>query len=310
MGEYIIEENDSERRVDRVVRRFLVNAPLPLVYSSIRKGFIKLNGKKTKAENKTSLGDVLYIDESLEVLKKEEKLKTFQKPNIDVILKTNNLLFINKKRGDITHGKNSIDEKVKKYFGVEPSLSFSIGALHRLDKQTTGVLTFSQSLKGASLFSKALTSGKVARYYIGINEGKIKEGIWKLPSKHSVNEEKLEITHSFLLEYSKKENLSLSFYKLITGKKHQIRRSSEYFGTPLFCDTSYGSKQKNYPTYFLHSLCLHFSLSFFDDVPSFIVAPIPTDFLNIVKTCFPKIKNTLDDEQLENTVKEWIKVFR
>lgn len=307
MGEYIIEENDAERRVDRILRRLLINAPLPLIYSSIRKGFVKLNGKKTKAEKKTSLGDVLYLDESLELLKKNGKTKVFQKHNLDVILKTNDLLFINKERGCITHGKDSVDEKVKEEFSVDGGLSFSVGALHRLDKNTTGVLTFSQSLKGASHFSKALLEGDIQRYYIGVNEGKIKEGLWKLPLKNFENDGKFEITYSALKEYSKKENLSLNFYKLITGKKHQIRRGAEYFATPLFCDVDYGSKRRDYPTYFLHFLCLHFTKTIFDDVPNFVIASIPNDFYKIIRIYFPKTHEDLKMLGTENLAKMWMK---
>ncbi|MGP1438549.1 MAG: pseudouridine synthase [Treponema sp.] len=302
MSEYTIEENDSGRRIDRLVRKFLVNAPLPLVYSSIRKGLIKLNGKKTKAEKKTSLGDVLYIDESLESLKKEERAHSFQKHNLNVILRTHHLLFINKEIGVVTHGKNSVDEKVKQYFTKDKSLSFSIGALHRLDKNTTGVLTFSQSLKGATSFSDALMNGEIERYYIGVNEGKIKEGIWKMQMNN-----KLEITHSLLLEYSKKENLSLSFYKLITGKKHQIRRASQYFASPLFCDGMYGSKHKDYPAYFLHSLCLQFIKPIFDDVPELVIASPPNEFSKLIKKHFPNTNKRLTEKPIEFVVSEWIK---
>ena len=303
MGEYIIEENDSNRRIDRLLRKFLKFAPLPLIYSSIRKGLVKLNGKKTRAEKKTSLGDVLYLDESLELLKKKDKVPTLQKHNLDVILRTDALLFLNKERGLVTHGKGSIDEKVKEAFDGDNGLSFSIGALHRLDRDTTGVLSFSQSLKGASCFSDALLRGDIERYYIGVNEGKIKEGLWKLPSKDFDRCEKLEMTYATLLEYSKKENLSLSFYKLITGKKHQIRRGAGHFSTPLLCDAVYGSKRKDYPTYFLHSLCLHFLKSIFDDLPSFIIAPIPNDFLKIIKMYFPKTNKQLSECGIEDIVK-------
>ena len=306
MAEYTIEENDSNRRVDRVLRSFLKESPLPLIYSSIRKGLVKLNGKKTKAEARTSLGDILYVDDSLELFKKKEKSEHSEREKFDIILKTDDLLFLNKGKGIITHGKGSIDEKVKKSFIVESSLSFSIGALHRLDKNTTGVLTFSQSLKGASLFSSAILDGNINRYYIGVNEGRVKEGFWKVPSEDFENDGKFEMTHVSILEYSKKENLSLSFYKLLTGKKHQIRKGSKHFLTPLFCDYFYGSKRKDYPSYFLHSICLHFEKIIFDDIPSFVIAPIPNDFCKIIKLYFPKTNKSLNENGVEKIAKTWI----
>ena len=309
MGEYRIEENDSGRRIDRILKNFLKVAPLSLIYSSIRKGLVKLNGKKTKAESKAFLGDVLYIAESLELLKKKETPNNFSKNDLDVILKTKDLLFINKRRGDLTHGGGSIDEKVKKTFRASESLSFSIGTLHRLDKDTTGVLTFSQSLKGAIEFSKALQEGCVDRYYIGINEGKIREGLWKLPIEKGEKIKKTETTNVVLLEYSKKDDLSFSFYKLITGKKHQIRHGALQFGTPLLCDRSYGSKRKDYSSYFLHSICLKMTKQIFYDLPSIIVASIPNDFLNAIKKYFPKRFNELSKNKTEEVLSMWLKEF-
>ena len=255
MAEHIIGENDSNRRVDRLLRHFIGNVPLSLIYSSIRKGLVKLNGKKTKAENKTSLGDVLYIDESLEALKKD-KIQVLKKHNLNVILKTEDLLFLNKEKGNITHGKDSIDEKVKESSFHNSSLSFTVGALHRLDKNTTGVLTFSQSLKGATLFSKNLLEGNIERYYIGVNEGKLKSGFWKLSSNKFDERNKISVDN---------------------------------------------------PTYFLHSICLHFIKPIFEDVPSFILASFPNDFLNVIKMYFPKSNKDLSKNGIESITKIWIK---
>jgi len=315
MVSYKIEENDSNRRLDRIVRHFLKDVPISFIYSSIRKGKIRLNGKKTEGSTITSLGDELYIDDDIFSFKRitSNKIKLQEKnlpsssvllkrknSKIDILFKNEHLLFINKEGGIATHGKGSIDDEVKEKSHHLMSLSFSVGALHRLDKDTTGVLTFSQSLKGAQFFSKAIQENKIDRYYIGINEGRVETRQWKIKNEHKT----CEITDVFLLEYSHKANLSLCVYKLITGKKHQIRKAASYFATPLFCDARYGSKRKDYPKYFLHSFMLFFRTSLFPDIPSKIVAPLPQKFLKIINTYFPNTKKNIDNHSYDKLIKE------
>lgn len=298
---FFICEDDSGRRLDRVVRKFLGNIPLSGIYSAIRQGKIKINGKKQKGSYLTKKDDEILIDRSLfdpvqsaddNVLKasnKKKESKPLLKP--DIILKTDDLLFINKRSGEVIHGEKSLCEAVLKYFPPkEKSLSFKAGALHRLDKDTSGILTFSQSLKGAQLFSKALRQGKISKIYLGITEGKpsLKEFRNKIDGK-----ECLSLVN--VIEFSKQKNLSLVLFNLITGRKHQIRIQCAQFGTPLLNDKKHNPKQKKISpafskivsgTYFLHAYKLIFKESLLDDLPLEITAPLPVRFKTVIKSLF------------------------
>lgn len=298
---FFICEDDSGRRLDRVVRKFLGNIPLSGIYSAIRQGKIKINGKKQKGSYLTKKDDEILIDRSLfdpvqsaddNVLKasnKKKESKPLLKP--DIILKTDDLLFINKRSGEVIHGEKSLCEAVLKYFPPkEKSLSFKAGALHRLDKDTSGILTFSQSLKGAQLFSKALRQGKISKIYLGITEGKpsLKEFRNKIDGK-----ECLSLVN--VIEFSKQKNLSLVLFNLITGRKHQIRIQCAQFGTPLLNDKKHNPKQKKISpafskivsgTYFLHAYKLIFKESLLDGLPLEITAPLPDRFKIVIKSLF------------------------
>ena len=353
MRSFTIKEDDAGRRLDRVVRCLLKKAlknssiskkcnkscPLSAIYSAIRKGNVKLNGKKVKPAFLTALDDIISIEDALleDFLVEDDELKirhardkekesgvplhnvkysTKQNNQVSVLLKTDHLLFINKQLGIATHGKDSIDEIVKKQFKGKNSLSFSVAALHRLDKNTTGILTFSQSLQGARLFSKAIRDGMIDRYYLGINEGIVESKQWQISQeilKKCSTKEKYyqeEITTVRLIEYNKTENLSLVLYKLITGKKHQIRKGASYFRTPLFCDKKYGSKRKEYSAYFLHAFALQFK-TMFNVFPSIMIAPIPERFIKVIKKRFPDCSQRLETLQepafLENILYSQIK---
>ena len=298
---FFICEDDSGRRLDRVVRKFLENIPLSGIYTAIRQGKIKINGKKQKGSYLTKKDDEILIDRSLfdpvqsaddNVLKasnKKKESKPLLKP--DIILKTDDLLFINKRSGEVIHGEKSLCEAVLKYFPPKKkSLSFKAGALHRLDKDTSGILTFSQSLKGAQLFSKALRQGKISKIYLGITEGKpsLKEFRNKIDGK-----ECLSLVN--VIEFSKQENLSLVLFNLITGRKHQIRIQCAQFGTPLLNDKKHNPKQKKISpafskmvsgTYFLHAYKLIFKESLLDDLPLEITAPLSDRFKIVIKSLF------------------------
>ena len=288
---FYIGEDDSGRRLDRVIRKFLGKMPLSGVYSAIRRGKIKVNGKKEHGAYLTQKGDEITMDLSLFSLTEsasENQVNSAIKP--DVLLKTDDLLFINKRPGELVHGEKSLCEAVLKYFPPkEKSLSFKVGALHRLDKDTSGILTFSQSLKGAQEFSKALKEGKIGKFYIGITEGRpsLNEFKSKIDGKEC-------ICFIRVLDFSKKEKLSLVLFNLITGRKHQIRIQCSQFGTPLLNDKKYGSKQKKVfsedlskkTTYFLHAYKLRFSEPFLNDLPKEITAPLPENFKRAVKSLF------------------------
>lgn len=280
---FTINKDDAGRRIDRILRKFLTNLSLSGIYAAMRRGKIKINGKKVKPAYVTQCNDKLEIQNSLIEIEAVFQKKSIgakaggNKPAVpSVILKTEDLLFINKKIGETVHGENSLCTSVLEYFPASgESLSFTPGPLHRLDKNTSGIITFSQSLKGAQQFSDAIQSGKIEKYYIGVIEG-----LTIQKELNSLIDGKKCLTVTKILASSKSENLSLVKFKLVTGRKHQIRIQCGQFGTPLLNDKDYGSTQKLAGTknYFLHAFRLVFKKPLFADIPQSITAPLPAYF--------------------------------
>lgn len=181
--------------------------------------------------------------------------------DIPILLKTTDLLIVNKPAGIPVHGVHSIDTLLSGAahlcgntlqcdttvqlspnipstvgFARNPlqSLSFKQGPLHRLDKDTTGVLCFSQTLAGAQWFSQCLREKTVGKYYLGVVRG-------AMPSQLITAEDESgkTITQCYSLSYNKGIDASLILFKLITGKKHQIRKHSASAGHPLVGDRKY-----------------------------------------------------------------------
>ena len=218
---------------------------------------------------------------------------------------------INKAYGIPVQGGNknivSLDELIKaEYFASRrnktgASLSFKPGPLHRIDRRTTGLVTFSQSLRGARLFSQALAEKRIKKEYLAVLQGKLTE---TLEAEHFIERAEdtaanrgrqqtggFKTVHVFGSDSTDDEKkppltakkassrieplaagfipeagLDCTLARVIieTGRSHQIRAQAAFCGFPLLGDTAYGAAPFSYTEADItHKLFLHaFSLSF------------------------------------------------
>lgn len=318
-------KDDNDRRIDKVIRIFCPDLNLSSIYKYIRKGLIKVNNKKISQEYRVQTGDIILIaDFILNKETNESSVKTeipkpkISIPELKVIFRNNDLLAINKPYDYVVHGnsndnKQSLETIVKNTFKAKTnSLAFTPGPLHRLDKKTTGILFFSQSLEGARWFSENLRNHKIQKKYIGIVQGKLlSKEIWideisrdeednsnkafHKVSVHKTDKSKTaetEATPLFCGKYTGNNystDITVVQYYIKTGRTHQIRSQSSIHGYPLIGDTAYGGKElKNEKRqFFLHAQKIIFLNSMAGaDFPSEITCNLDDDFCKFVsKTC-------------------------
>ena len=189
--------DDGGRRVDRVLRRFLHGVNLSSVYGALRKGLILVNARRVKPDARIESGDVVSIASFLlqnEKSSDSEKYGTgIENPRENktaplpytVVFANEHFLVIDKPYGVAVQGKNSIAEKIAAYYAAsvpkeKRSLSFVAGPLHRLDRNTTGILFFSWSLEGAAWFSRELKAHRIRKKYVALAEGDMEsECVWE-----------------------------------------------------------------------------------------------------------------------------------
>lgn len=245
--------NDTDRRFDTLLRKFLPQMPLSLLYKNIRTGFIRLNNKKAKQETKIELGDVINIEKRLfekfssssdstsNNTDKNSQNDKIIKKNTDFIneitlFKNQNILILDKPYNinvqDSKNDKNSLDKIVKSIY-IKDSLTFVPGPMHRLDKLTTGIICFSQNLQCARWFSEQIANHSIQKYYLAILEGKLLEKQeWidylekdyevssngmhksKVASTSEENEGKKAITIIEPISYGKYKNIDMTFAKI------------------------------------------------------------------------------------------------
>jgi len=161
------------------------------------------------------------------------------------------------------------------------SLSFAPGPLHRLDRNTTGLLIFPRSAVGARAFTSLLRRRKLIKRYLALLDAEARPlGEWRdkiSRDNHArtsaVSEEGDEASAS-MRTLASAGGRSLVLVELHTGLTHQIRVQASARGMPLSGDAKYGGSP--FPSgYILHALSLEFPEPPFPDVPRLVTAPLP-----------------------------------
>ncbi|SFI54107.1 23S rRNA pseudouridine955/2504/2580 synthase [Treponema bryantii] len=314
-------KDDDGRRLDRVLRIFLENLSMGEIYKLLRKGLIKVNNKKAKADTHVSQGDVISIAEFLFNSESKSNVVTAHSPvpsseNLNIVFENEHLLIIDKPYGRSVHGSEKekdagLDKEVTAYYEAkskeekEKSLSFRPGPLHRLDKNTTGLLVFSKSLEGAHWFSEGIKNHTIHKKYYGIAEGNLaKTEEWEDKLSDSDTTEQgfytvSQNTSGLLAQTTAKplahgklagHDITLVEYAIKTGRKHQIRAQSKIHGHPLAGDTAYsGHKDKLLKReYYLQAYSLSFPANPLG-LPPEIKIELSSDFLDLLRCC--EIKN-------------------
>ncbi|GHT49870.1 RNA pseudouridine synthase [Spirochaetia bacterium] len=299
----VITENDAGRRLDRVLRKAMPDIPLSGIHKMLRKKRILLDGKKAQPSTKTASGQKIIIEGNAASFASETLASPSNKvlkdechsaqcapalPPIEplILFEGGGILVLNKIAGIASHGDNSLETQVRAYLEhkITKSLSFKSGPLHRLDKPTSGVITFSTSLDGAQKFSAILAEGKLKKTYIAIFDGLMQDCKWhdflvrdNNTKKTFVQNENSKDGKEAICEVrviANNAKQSLAFVIIKTGRTHQIRASASFHGHPLSGDKKYGSMSK--PPFFLHALSLEFPDESFGVKK--ITAPLPHEW--------------------------------
>ncbi len=303
----ILGPDDEGRRLDKIARKAFPHLSLSFLHKALRTGGLKIDGRLRRPDYLCRAGERLETFFSETMPSSHGKnigdtpLKMQVLPTDLILFESKSLLFVNKPFGTLVHdGSASLSSMVCAYILGKTdshSVSFMPGPLHRLDRNTSGIVTFSKTLFGATTFSKALS--EISKTYLALLEGRILHpATWE--DRLLRNEESRKstvspigseaITHMHPVAFV--GGSTLVELKLETGRTHQIRAQSAAHGHPLLGDVKYGGKRSSLP-YYLHALSLESIDTFFPDIPSKITAPLPEYFLNYLKNAGVKAENAL-----------------
>ncbi|MBR6800718.1 MAG: RluA family pseudouridine synthase [Eubacteriaceae bacterium] len=254
--EITVDKEYDGSRVDRFVGKFFPTIPKGKVQKMLRKGDIRLNGKKTSGEVRISQGDVVRV-----FTFDEEKTITVRQDvgDVEVLYEDESLICIMKPAGIVTHPDKNHDESLSErlikylYGGGEYSGAFVSAPLNRLDYNTSGIVLAAKTPSYARVLAELIAKNKVIKEYLAIVEGEF-SGKRKVVTYAVKDEEKNmmilteEETEGSVMMASVFEGIcygggySLVKCRLITGKTHQIRSQLKYIGHPIIGDMKYFSE--------------------------------------------------------------------
>ena len=243
-------KEDLDIRLDKFLKIEFTSLTQGYIEKNIRKKNILVNELKTSAKYIVKKNDQLKI---LNYNKENFKNRVIFKRKIDVsfnlitkfnesiIFQNNDFLIVNKWSSIATQGGSkiniSIDDIIKK-------ISENYKLVHRLDKDTSGLLIISKNRNMAKLFGYMFKSGLIKKTYLAVCEGKpkLKESNVDLNIKNKFN--KIETTKTFYKQLYNYKGLSLILYKPMTGKTHQLRIVSKNLTCPIVGDNKYNNQSK------------------------------------------------------------------
>ncbi len=248
---YNVEKDYSNTRLDRWFKLKIKDLPQSLIEKIIRLNKIKVNKKKQKSSYRLQEGDIVEIHNISKfkpkspnkILKYKPSQKELSNYNKIILENNENFIVINKPAGVAVQSgtrslKNIIDIlKESKYFNDQKPY-----IVHRLDKETSGVLIIAKNRSYAQLFTSLFRIRKIHKTYLALTFGKIQKVKNTLKDNLIYYEGKKKITQKAVTHYKVLKNSEkYSFVELnpITGRKHQLRRQLYNIGNPIIGDNKY-----------------------------------------------------------------------
>ena len=248
---FLIDNNYNNSRFDRWFKNIVINLPQSLVEQIIRKNKVKVNNNKTKSSYRLKVDDIVEVFDITKFTVNDKKRKIKYKPTIRevgtyeeyIIEDNNNFVVINKPAGiSVQAGtksfKNIIDVlKDTKYFeNTKPYI------VHRLDKETSGVLIVAKNREYAQLFTSLFRIRKIHKTYIAFTHGKVSSKIKKMEGDLITYDNDKKIVQNALSHLKiLKTSTDYTYVELnpITGRKHQLRKQLYDIGNPIVGDDKY-----------------------------------------------------------------------
>ncbi|MBQ3673734.1 MAG: RluA family pseudouridine synthase [Paludibacteraceae bacterium] len=255
-----VDKGQAPTRVDKYLAEHMTNTSRNRIQTAADAGNVWANGKPVASNYKVKPGDIIQV-----LLDHEPHDYTITPENIplDIVYEDEDVLVVNKPAGLVVHPghgnyEHTLLNALAFYFGEKIDMNDpSIGLVHRIDKDTSGLLLIAKTPEAKANLGKQFFDHTTERTYNALVWGTFKEEsgtiegalardnrdrtIYKVWSLEDCPQAKEAITHWRVLE--RFPYVTLVECVLETGRTHQIRVHMKHIGHPLFCDEKYGGKE-------------------------------------------------------------------
>ncbi|GAA4822305.1 pseudouridine synthase [Marinicella pacifica] len=282
-----IDRHSEGQRLDNFLRKQRKNLTTGQLYKLIRKGQIRINGKRSQPSAKLQNGDLVRVPPFIYFEEPQTQIKLPAK-TVDclmasIIAENQDYLVINKPAGMAVHKGTGHDYGVIEILQHRPAYQHLLLA-HRLDVVTSGCLVLAKNRTALLDFQAALKARKVKKTYLALLEGALDNSVLVKQSlaetrinnlKTAVIDDKGKTAVTQFEPQGHRNGISRVLCSPVTGRTHQIRAHAAYLNCPIVGDTQYGAKpRKNLSrAVFLHAEHIVFADYSFQ-------APVDADFEN------------------------------
>lgn len=277
-------------RADVVVAR-LSGAPRALVARAVREGGVRVNGVVSKAARPLAAGETLEFE-----LPERAPLEATPEPiAVPIVFEDEDVIVVDKPAGMVTHPAHgatsgTLVNALLDHAGADlPGDALRPGLVHRLDRDTSGLLVVAKNAEALSALGRAMKARRIAREYLGLvcgvpehERGTVEGAIGRDPRNRLkyavVADGKPAITHYEVREaFARHAELT---FRLETGRTHQIRVHLSAMGHPIVNDRTYGRTDARFdlPGQALHAWRLSFAHPRSGEPLAFEAAP-PAEYL-------------------------------
>ncbi|ENM5756772.1 23S rRNA pseudouridine(955/2504/2580) synthase RluC [Vibrio mimicus] len=252
-----IDEDMAGQRIDNFLRNQLKTIPKSVVYRILRKGEVRVNKKRVKAEYKLEAGDVVRVPPVTVEVKENEatppstKLNKVAELEHCIVYEDEHLLILNKPSGTAVHGGSGLHfGAIEALRALRPQARF-LELVHRIDRDTSGILLVAKKRSALRHLQAQFREKTVQKYYYALVMGH-----WD-PECKVVNAPLLKNEVNSIVRVNLNGKPSETRFRIlekfteatlvqaspVTGRTHQIRVHTQYMGHPIAWDDRYGDRR-------------------------------------------------------------------
>ncbi len=276
----VIDKNEHDSRLDRVLCRLLGQEKRPLILRLIRKGNVRVNSKRAKPDLRVTEGDSIFLPASLRPEHGEQQHTASTPPastppirNLVTLYEDDDILIIDKAAGVVVHGgsghESGLVERLKEQLHL-PELRLA----HRLDRDTSGCLLLAKNLHTLRQLSESFRNREAHKTYLawvsghpypyaGRMQSHLVKGVTQSGERMVVDaeygQEAITDLQTVLLREHQGWKYSLVSLRPHSGRTHQLRVQLQQEGHAILGDPKYADRDelKHYRTIHGKGLALH-----------------------------------------------------
>ena len=254
----VVAADDAGQRIDNYVQRVSGGLPRSRLYRIIRKGELRVNGKRVKPEYRVQPDDIVRLPPMFVA----EKTEAAASPRLrqllaaSVLYEDNTVLVLNKPAGLAVHGGSGVTTGLIEALRQLRPEDNTLELVHRLDRETSGCLLIAKKRSVLRRLHADLRDGRFHKRYLALVSGTWRKDLREINAPLQKNQlaggeryvkvaagGRRSVTQFTVLKST--THASLLEVELLTGRTHQIRVHTQYAGHPIVGDDKYGTAAIN-----------------------------------------------------------------